>query len=92
MLWKQLKGGRLGAKFRRQHGVENFILDFYCPKLRLAIEVDGYTHGSEEARVKDAERQAIIESHGIRFLRFRDDEIQGNIERVLLKIMKDIGD
>jgi len=43
-LWIQLKGSKLGKKFRRQHSIDRFILDFYCPELKLALELDGATH------------------------------------------------
>ena len=90
-MWHGLKGSKmLGYKFRRQHGVDRYILDFYCPELRLAIEVDGESHNSKETKVYDAFRQKQIEKHGIRFLRFRGDEVTGDIDRALGRIEKEI--
>jgi len=84
VLWYSLKGKQLlGYKFRRQHGVDQYILDFYCPELNLAIEVDGESHSSGDARRRDAKRQKEIEVYGIRFLRFTDDEVLGNPDRVV---------
>lgn len=70
-----MKGRQLaGVKFRRQYGVGPFVIDFYCPEFKLAIEVDGHSHESPEAKKHDAERQKAIEHYGIRFLRFTDEE------------------
>ena len=90
-LWWNLKGGQLlGYKFRRQHGVGRYDLDFYCPGLRLAIEVDGVTHESPEAARRDRMRQTEIEQHKIRFLRFTDDQVLGNVQNVVLAIEADV--
>ncbi len=89
ILWSQLRDkGLKGYKFRRQYSVENFVLDFYCPKLKLAIEVDGDSHFVEGADMSDRERQTIIESFGINFLRFTNREIYENINGVMNKILE----
>jgi len=89
ILWSKLKDKGLGGyKFRRQYSIGKFVLDFYCPKLKLAIEVDGSSHFVESAQVCDKERQMIIETFGITFLRFTNREIQENIEGVLNKIIE----
>ena len=68
MLWRLLKGDALGVRFRRQHPVGPYILDFFCTARRLAVEVDGLGH---EARVEhDARRDAWLAGQGIRVLRF----------------------
>lgn len=86
-LWQNLRNrGFEGYKFRRQVSVGFFVLDFYCPELKLAIEVDGYTHDSDEAKKYDAEREEIIENYGVRFLRIRDEEVREDIEKALKKI------
>jgi very-short-patch-repair endonuclease len=91
LLWQNLRDrGLEGYKFRRQYSVGFFVLDFYCPELNLAIEVDGYSHESEEAKKYDAERQKIIEDYEVRFLRVSDDEVHGNIGIVLDKIRSEI--
>ncbi len=89
ILWSQLKEkGLVGHKFRRQYSVEKFVLDFYSPKLKLAIEVDGDSHFVEGSHERDRERQKIIETFGITFLRFTNKEINENIDGVLNKIME----
>ena len=91
VLWLNLKGRQmLGYKFRRQYGIANFILDFYCPELRLAIEVDGASHESARAQASDVERQKRIQQYGIHFLRVSDDQIFGNIENVCAVIEEKI--
>ncbi|MCL5062816.1 MAG: endonuclease domain-containing protein [Nitrospiraceae bacterium] len=91
ILWSKLKNNGLkGYKFRRQYSVEKFVIDFYCPKLKLAIEVDGDSHFVEGSKIRDKERQAIVESFGITFLRFTNREIYENINGVLNKIVEHI--
>lgn len=75
ILWQHLRKNQSGAKFRRQVSVERYVLDFYCPSLRLAIEIDGDSHTGDEAQNYDAIRQAEIEALGIRFLRFSNAEV-----------------
>jgi very-short-patch-repair endonuclease len=88
ILWSKLRGKELGGhRFRRQYSVGKFVIDFYCPKLKLAIEVDGDSHFIEGARERDRERQTIMEAVGITFLRFNNREIYENINGVLNKIM-----
>jgi len=90
-MWLSLKGRQMcGYKFRRQHGVGRHILDFYCPELRLAIEVNGASHESAEAKRDDARRQVEIEKHGIRVLRFTDDQVHGNMDNVVKAIEAEV--
>ena len=88
-LWNRIRNGRLlGFKFRRQRGIENFVVDFYCPEAQLAIEIDGDSHFIDNATTrKDIERQRKIESHGIKFLRFTNTDVFRNIDSVLNKII-----
>ena len=75
-LWDYLKAKKLeGRKFRRQHSVGPFILDFYCPSERLAIELDGQPHFTEEAAEYDREREIFLAFYGIRVLRFENHYI-----------------
>ncbi|OGW51445.1 MAG: hypothetical protein A2Y81_07475 [Nitrospirae bacterium RBG_13_43_8] len=91
LLWSKLKGkGLNNYKFRRQYSVGKFVIDFYCPKSKLAIEVDGDSHFVEGAKERDRERQTIIETFGITFLRFTNREIYENIDGVLDKIVEHI--
>ncbi len=83
ILWKRLSGKQmLGCKFRRQYSVDQYILDFYCPKLKLAVEVGGDPHFFLGAAVHDKERQEHIEKYGIRFPSFTDTDVCENIDDV----------
>ena len=73
----------LGYKFRRQYSVENFVVDFYCPAARLAIEIDGDSHFQKGSSARDESRQAAIESFGSHFFRFRNVEVFEHLEVVL---------
>ena len=79
ILWQRLKNSQMmGYDFDRQKPVDQFVIDFYCKALSLAIEVDGSVHDSEDAKVYDAARQAKLEGLGIHFLRFRDSDVKNN--------------
>jgi very-short-patch-repair endonuclease len=87
LLWMRLSNRQvLGYKFRRQYSVDRFVIDFYCPELRLAIEVDGESHFTHTARVYDRCRQHHIESFGIKFLRVMNENVYGNLDAVLDEI------
>lgn len=89
ILWSKLKGKQLdGLKFRRQYGIESFVVDFYCPMVKLAIEIDGNSHFCENNQEKGKWRQKIIEKYGINFLRFTNNEINENLTGVLEEIRK----
>jgi len=75
LLWKSLKNSGIGAKFRRQHGIGPYVLDFYCPEHKLAIEVEGDVHDDVLIRDYDGERQSYLESQGIRVLYFKNREL-----------------
>src|SRR5262245_4682494 len=82
--WSMIKNASLdGRKFRRQHSVDNFILDFYCPSERLAIELDGEGHFSGKSLLTDRSRRKHIESLGIRVIRFENSLIFDHPEGVL---------
>ncbi|WP_228374625.1 endonuclease domain-containing protein [Chryseobacterium sp. FH1] len=87
ILWEKLRNKQLGGfKFRRQHPISLYIADFYCYKLKLIIEVDGAYHYTKEQIPKDEERTKILEFNGIHVIRFSNDEILSNIEKVLKEI------
>jgi very-short-patch-repair endonuclease len=91
LLWARLRRRQLeGIKFRRQYGVGRYVVDFYSPEIKLAIEVDGESHLGAEAQAYDAERQAYIESFGIRFLRFNNQQIYEELDSVIEMIVFDI--
>ena len=84
ILWKNLKArGLLGKKFRRQYSIGTFVVDFYCPKLKLAIELDGASHDMNEMNIYDREREEVIKTFEIIFIRFRNEEVYSNLEAVL---------
>ena len=83
-LWQYLKSKKMmGYDFHRQKPIDNFILDFFCNKLKLAIELDGYTHTFEEIAEKDAVKQEKLKELGITVLRFCDEDVMKNTDGVL---------
>lgn len=88
ILWSKLKGKATGYKFRRQYSVGAFVLDFYCPELKLAIEVDGDSHFTDDAELKDAIRERIVSEYGIYFLRFTNAEVSDNVDGVVTEICR----
>ena len=92
-LWGYLRGSQFkGFKFRRQHSIGDYIVDFYCPKLRLVVEVDGDSHFSDEAIKYDKRRDNFINFFKINCLRFTNQEVNQDMEGVLYKLEKFIGD
>ena len=89
-LWLELKNKKLGARFLRQYSIHAFVVDFYSPELRLAIEVDGVTHSTDEEKEYDESRQSEIEQLGVVFLRFSNPEIYHDLHNVLEKIKANI--
>ncbi len=88
ILWSKLKGRKLlNYKFRRQHGIGDYIVDFYCPELNLAIEVDGESHYTDKGKAQDKQRTEFLNNFGINFLRFTNPQIKHNVEGVLEHIM-----
>ncbi len=87
LLWNELKGKQLeGYDFHRRKPILNYILDFFCHELELAIEIDGESHDFEDADRYDLKRQAEIEKLGIRFLRFDDLDVKRDMDSVLSTI------
>ena len=78
LLWLQLKNKKLGFDFHRQKPIDNFIVDFYCSKLMLAIEIDGVSHNDKVEY--DKFRQKKLENLGVRFIRFRDIDVKKNMQ------------
>ena len=90
MLWLNLKGKQMcGYDFHRQKPIDKYIVDFFCNKLMLAIEIDGESHYGN--REYDRIRQERLESLGIRFLRFENEEVFYNLDKVLNEIEEWIG-
>lgn len=86
--WQLLRNGQCqGLKFRRQHVVEGFVVDFYCLKHRLAIELDGGIHDGKNRREYDELRQIELEAKGVTFIRVRNAEVLENEQSFLNKII-----
>ena len=93
ILWKELRSGKVnGYKFNRQKPLGRYIVDFYCRKLNLVIEVDGSSHSVGDAPIRDRERQTILESLGLQFLRFDDADVKNDISYVIRVIYEFIED
>jgi very-short-patch-repair endonuclease len=83
-LWKFIKNSKLsGRKFRRQHSVGPFILDFYCVEERLAVELDGEVHRNDQAEIYDYKRKLFLNASGIKVIRFENFLIFDDIDHVL---------
>ena len=76
----------LGYKFKRQYSVDHFVIDFYCPELKLAVEVDGESHNNPEQTEYDIKRQKYLERFNIKFVRIKDEELLGNPNQAFKKI------
>lgn len=88
-LWTVLKKSQVGGyKFRRQQGIGPYILDFYCPMLRLGIELDGSAHEVPMADKHDAIRSKFLEEHGITILRFRNEIVYRNPNAIVEEILR----
>ncbi|SFD97742.1 endonuclease domain-containing protein [Spirosoma endophyticum] len=93
LLWERLRSSQLeGRKFRRQHSVGIYILDFYCPAEKLCIEIDGYVHCNTDAIIHDTERDHALSQLMIKTLRFANAEIETDIEEVLRRIREQFKD
>jgi very-short-patch-repair endonuclease len=84
LLWSKLRGKQFyGYKFRRQHPISQFIVDFYCHELKLIIEVDGKIHNKAENKEYDETRTAELEKYELKILRLTNKEVEKNMEQVL---------
>src|ERR1043165_2623223 len=78
-LWRALRAGRFaGFKFRRQHSIGKYFLDFFCPAAKLSIELDGFQHGLPEHRQRDEERERFLATEGIEEMRFWNHQWRKN--------------
>ena len=90
LLWKEIKNKALGVEFKRQVPILDYIVDFYCQELKLAIEVDGHIH--DFRYVEDKVRQEQIEQWGITFIRFSNEDIKTNMFSVVLSLESKIAE
>ena len=89
-LWRHLRNRNLEYKFRRQHPIESFIVDFYCAEAKLLIEVDGETHFQKTQIEYDQARTEHLERLGYKVIRFTNDDIRYNINIVISKIIEEV--
>jgi very-short-patch-repair endonuclease len=86
-LWQALRNEKVcNLKFRRQHAFDDYILDFYCHKMKLAVEVDGEVHNDPEVAAYDVVRTNNLNENGITVLRFTNEEVEKNSKAVIQKI------
>lgn len=91
VLWQCLRNRRLsGYKFRRQHPLLEFIVDFYCVECKVVVEVDGAYHGSKDQEEYDQGRTFELEECGIKVIRFSNQEVLQNKEKVLQQIKEQL--
>jgi very-short-patch-repair endonuclease len=89
ILWDKIRNRQVeNMKFKRQYSVVGYVVDFYCPEIRLVIEIDGDSHFTEKGVEKDVVRTKLINSLKINILRFTNDEIYNNLENAL-EILRD---
>ena len=86
-LWGTIRKNQLGIRFRRQHPIGNYIVDFVAIKIGLVIEVDGVQHLDDNTIAYDKERTAYLERLGLKILRFNNYEVLNNIEGVISKLI-----
>ncbi len=84
ILWQELRGNKLGVHFRRQQVIAGFIVDFYCHKAALVIEVDGDIHDLQQE--EDARREKVLSEMGLRIVRFGNEDVVKNLSAVVGKV------
>ncbi|MBZ0180486.1 MAG: endonuclease domain-containing protein [Melioribacteraceae bacterium] len=90
-MWSQLRNrGCLSLKFKRQFSIGKYIIDFYCPEYKIAIELDGNVHELEDIKKYDAKSQKYLEDYGIHFIRITNNEYLGNPNKAFDKIERSI--
>lgn len=90
LLWQEIKGKQLGIQFSRQIPIDEYIVDFYCKNLQLAVEIDGESHTWEGQYEKDLIRQERLESLGVTFIRFDDLDVKKNINWVVNSLLEKV--
>jgi very-short-patch-repair endonuclease len=91
MLWEHLRNRNLGGyKFRRQHPIGGYILDFYCAEAKIGIELDGAVHQDLEQKKYDIQRSTALSELGVEVIRFWNSEVTGNCDNVLNQILENI--
>ena len=80
-LWNEIRNRKLGYKFIRQYSIDGYVMDFYCPKVKLGIEVEGGIHKSR--KIYDAYRERYIKAFWIKILKFSNEEVENNLAKVI---------
>jgi len=89
ILWSRIKEQRCGGyRFRRQQIIDGYVVDFFCPERNLYIEVDGPIHDTEKQKKHDAHRREVLQKRRVREIRFKNEEVIGNIHNVLERILE----
>ena len=84
LFWNEIKGKQiLGYQFLRQKPIGNYIVDFYCPKLKIAIEIDGESHGYKKAMLRDEVKEKYLSKIGIELIRYDDYDVKSNIGAII---------
>ncbi len=86
ILWIHLRRKQLGVRFLRQYSIDQFVIDFYSPEIKFAIELDGDVHNNPDQKEYDVKRQEYLETFGITFLRITNDELLSNANLAFTKI------
>jgi len=87
-VWEAVRHRQLGFKFRRQHPIDRFIVDFYCAEVKLVIEIDGDSHAQPDQAEYDTARGQWLEEHGYRVIRFTAEQVEENLAGVVEGIRK----
>lgn len=92
IIWSAIRKNQIcDERFLRQYSIDQYVIDFYCPNLKLAIEIDGDDHFVSEEKIEyDKKRQRFLESFGIIFIRYTDDEVFGDTNKVIDKIEREV--
>ncbi len=90
IVWMYLRKKQMHVRFLRQYSVDNYVIDFYCPKLKLAVEVDGEIHDLPEQKEHDIIRQKYLEQYGITFIRIKNEELFDNPNKAFGRIEAEI--
>jgi len=90
IIWLHLRNRQLGYRFLRQYSVDHFVIDFYCPELKIAVEIDGDVHDVPKQKDYDKARQKYLEAFSIKFIRIRNEEFLSNPNKTFDKIEKKI--
>ena len=87
VIWQELRRRNIaGYRFRRQHAISNYVVDFFCFEKAIVIEIDGGIHDEPENQEKDANRSAELDRLGLKVIRFKNEEVLNDMETVIKKI------